>query len=283
MRDDGLFKYPRTPHLLGSRLQAGDSGEDALPYAALAGRWLVVEEKMDGANCGVSFSAQAQLQLQSRGHFLNGGSRERQFAVLHRWAQRHQDVLFDRLGDRYVLYAEWMAAKHSMFYDALPHLLLEFDVLDVATGRFLSTARRRALWAGAPVVAVPVLFEGPAPARWQDLAGLLGPSLGRSPGWREALTVTAEQQGLDVARVVAQTDGSDLAEGFYLKLEDDDHVLARAKWVRPSFTQTIVEGDGHWHRRPIVPNRLRPDVDLFSDDVPTDPWRARPPVGRSPR
>lgn len=38
-----ILKYPRTPHLRGSRLQVGDQA-DAVSYEALAGRHIVVEE-----------------------------------------------------------------------------------------------------------------------------------------------------------------------------------------------------------------------------------------------
>ncbi|WP_239080753.1 ATP-binding protein [Paractinoplanes brasiliensis] len=45
-----LTKYPRTPHLAGSRLQPGDEDLSQTPFAEPAGRHLVVEEKLDGAN-----------------------------------------------------------------------------------------------------------------------------------------------------------------------------------------------------------------------------------------
>src|SRR5262245_11848581 len=77
-----IRKYPRTQHLVGSRLQPGDEDLDAVPMSALAGRHVVIEEKMDGANCGVSFGPDAELLLQSRGHYLAGGPREKQFALL---------------------------------------------------------------------------------------------------------------------------------------------------------------------------------------------------------
>src|SRR5436305_12241126 len=80
-----IRKYPRTRHLVGSRLQPGDEDLDALPMSELAGKHVVVEEKMDGANCGVSFDAELSLQLQSRGHFLTGGPRERQFDLFKQW------------------------------------------------------------------------------------------------------------------------------------------------------------------------------------------------------
>jgi hypothetical protein len=70
-----LHKYPRTFHLQGSRLQPGDEDLDAAPWAEVVGRYLVAEEKMDGANSGLSFDRAGKLFLQSRGHFLTGGPR----------------------------------------------------------------------------------------------------------------------------------------------------------------------------------------------------------------
>src|SRR5689334_1995440 len=116
-----LVKYPRTPHLEGSRSQPGDEGLEALPFALLRGRQLVVEEKLDGANAAISFDPRGQLLLQSRGHYLAGGPRERQFAPLKAWAAMLAPRLRPRLGDRFVLYGEWLYATHTVFYDALPH------------------------------------------------------------------------------------------------------------------------------------------------------------------
>src|SRR5262249_40583125 len=107
-----LHKYPRTHHLEGSRLQPGDEDSRSIPFAALAGRPLVVEEKLDGANAGISFDAQGRLRLQSRGHFLAGGVREKHFDLFKRWAHAHADALRPVLGSRYILYGEWLYAKH---------------------------------------------------------------------------------------------------------------------------------------------------------------------------
>ena len=90
---DEFVKYPRTPHLEGSRLQPGDSAADQTPLASLAGLNLAIEEKVDGANSGISFSDSAELRLQSRGHFLTGGAREKHFNQLKQWAQVHEDAV----------------------------------------------------------------------------------------------------------------------------------------------------------------------------------------------
>ena len=125
-----IFKYPRTRHLEGSRKQQGDQDLKAVPFKEISGRYLVLEEKIDGANCGISFGADGRMYLQSRGHFLNGGYGERQFDLLKSWAAMYQDSLREILGSRYVMYGEWMYAKHTVFYDMLPHYFMEFDIFD---------------------------------------------------------------------------------------------------------------------------------------------------------
>jgi hypothetical protein len=263
-----LHKYPRTRHLWGSRLQPGDEDLEAAPFAEIEGRSLVVEEKLDGANSGVSFDDDGQLWLQSRGHHLVGGYRERHFDLFKTWATCHQGVFHEVLGSRYVMYGEWLYAKHTVFYDRLPHYFMEFDVLDRETGEFLSTARRRELLAGTPVASVPVIYEGTTPSI-EALAKRVAPSLYRSEGAWEVLRRTAADAGLDVERVERQTDASPLAEGLYVKIEEEGRVTARYKWIRASFLTSVVDSGGHWLDRPIVPNRLAPGMDIYDPEPAT--------------
>ncbi len=267
----GLLKYPRTPHLAGSRLQAGDSACDQVPLSRLAGCHVVIEEKLDGANTAVSFNAAGELQLQSRGHYLTGGGGERQFNLFKLWARAHEQRLLTLLEDRYVLYGEWLYAKHSVFYDRLPHYFHEFDVLDRHTGQFLSTAQRRQLLADSPVLSVPVLYEGPMPTRAPWLWKLVVRSLAKTRGWRTSFEATVAREGLPLPLCWQQTDTSDLAEGLYLKVEDEAQVLGRCKLVRPDFVQTILDSGSHHSRRPVLPNGLDAAVDLYAP-TPTVRW-----------
>jgi hypothetical protein len=248
-----LHKYPRTRHLEGSRLQPGDEDLAQAPFSEVAGRNLVVEEKLDGANAALSFDEEGKLWLQSRGHFLTGGWRERHFAPFKQWAAQHSAALHDRLGHRHVLYGEWLYAKHTIFYDALPSWFLEFDVLDRESGEWLSTPRRRALLAGSPVEPVPVLRQGPV-RRLDELTSLVGRSRYKSDHWRDRLAEIGRAHGLDPDRLVRETDPSDDMEGLYLKLEEEGRVVARYKWVRASFLTTVIDSGSHWLSRPIVPN-----------------------------
>ncbi|MGO8749346.1 MAG: RNA ligase family protein [Thermoguttaceae bacterium] len=260
-----IHKYPRTQHLEGSRLQPGDEDLEAVPFRAIAGRNLVVEEKVDGANCGLSFTPVGGLLLQSRGHYLTGGVREKHFNLFKQWAQVHAGALWERIGSRYIVYGEWLYAKHTVFYDALPHYFLEFDVLDKETGHFLSTPRRHELLAGLPIVSVLVLFTGKL-KRTDELTGFVGPSRFIRPGHLERLREECRRRGFDVERAIRETDPSGQMEGLYVKIEEDGQVVGRYKYIRAAFLQAVFAAEGHWLNRPIVPNLLRDSVDLFQTE-----------------
>lgn len=261
-----MIKYPRTQHIQGSRLQPGDEDIDAVPFDSLRGKRLVVEEKVDGANAAVSFEDDGRLRLQSRGHYLRGGFRERHFALFKTWANRHQDTLRDRLQGRYIMFGEWLYAKHTVFYDGLPHYFLEFDVFDRNDECFLGTERRHELLEGLPVRSVPVLADARF-ERLEDLVALIGPSRFKTARWRESLDRTVEDlPHVRADRVQHETDPTDMMEGLYVKHEDDRAVMGRYKYIRPSFLQAVLDASGHWLDRPIVPNGLAEGVDLFSQE-----------------
>ena len=267
-----MLKYPRTPHIRGSRIQAGDEDLQQIPFRFIAGRRLVVEEKCDGANSAVSFDANGGLLLQSRGHYLVGGPRERHYDLLKKWASVHQHALFSVLGSRYVMYGEWMYAKHKLFYDALPHYFLEFDIYDRENGIFLDTASRRRLVAPLPVVSVPVIKQGEFKTI-DGLTALVGPSAYIRPGHIERLRQWCVNNGKcgDPDDRCAETDPSVAMEGLYIKVEEDGQVVDRMKFVRQSFTQPVSVSDTPWHNRPIVQNLLRyPPEGMYEPVLPKE-------------
>ncbi len=281
-----IRKYPSTRHVEGSRHQCGDSKDDKL-LSELEGHYLVQEEKLDGANTGVSFSTSGKLQLQSRGHYLAGGGRERHFSMFKTWANVHAPRLHQALTDRFIMYGEWVYAKHTCYYNALSAYFFEFDVLDTHRGTFLSTRARRALLGGLPIVPVPVLKKGIF-RRCDNIADTLRPTQFRTATWREDLMQDAAATGSRPDMVMGQSDLSELAEGIYIKLEDDAHTIDRFKYVRGDFLQTIQDSQSHWHDRPILPNRLaQGGIDIFAEhtgvagayDDPNaaepDPWPER--------
>ena len=262
-REDIIIKYPRTPHIQGSRLQPGDEDLRQRRFSEIAGRHLVLEEKIDGANSAISFTDDGELRLQSRGHFLTGGAREKHYDLLKQWGAVHKDRLYEVLGDRYIMYGEWMYAKHTIYYDMLPNYFMEFDILDRETDRFLDTPSRHALISGLPVSSCPVIASGMF-SKIEDIVAYLSDSNYISAEHIGHLREEAERLGLDADRVCRETDASRTMEGIYIKVEEGGEVVDRMKYVRASFLQTVEESQSHWLDRPIVPNRLIiPITELF--------------------
>ena len=260
---DKIIKYPRTPHLEGSRLQAGDEDLRQRRMSEIVGRHLVLEEKIDGANSAISFTADGELRLQSRGHFLIGGYRERHYDLLKQWAAVHRDRLHRVLGHRYVMYGEWLYAKHAIYYDLLPNYFMEFDILDRYTQRFLDTASRRELTRKLPVSSCAVLAEGEF-GSVEEIVAHLGDSHYISADHIAHLREDAERLGLDADKIVRETDPSRTMEGIYIKVEEVGEVIDRLKYVRSSFLQAIEQSETQWLDRAIVPNRItKPLNDLF--------------------
>ncbi len=220
-----FFRFPHTPHLawLGPGQPRDDKVLEPTEAASLLATDALVEEKVDGANLGISIDEAGALRVQNRGSFLERESCHPQFKPLFRWLEPRRDALTDALHPHLMLFGEWCWAVHSVRYTALPDWFLAFDVYDRANEQFWSAQRRDELVARLGISLVPQVARG----RF-DLAGLtrlLGTSrLANTP-----------------------------AEGLYIRRDEGDHLLARAKLVRAEFTQAI---DEHWSKRRLESNQL---------------------------
>lgn len=226
--EPGFLRFPHTPHLaaLGEPPRADKVLSSRERSELLAGS-VIVEEKIDGANLGLSLGEHGRLRAQSRGHYLDRQAHP-QFAPLAAWLAARQERLAPALAGGRILFGEWCHAVHSTRYDRLPDWFLLFDVFDGRERRFWSTERRNALAPQLGLALVPELARGRLTLA--SLTTLIGPS-----------------------RV-----GSGPAEGLYVRADEGAWCASRAKLVRPGFCQTTVE---HWSRRPVVRNALAPAVD----------------------
>ena len=57
------------------------------------------------------------------------GLREKHFDLFKAWANTFAAQLWELLGARYVMYGEWLYAKHTVFYNALPHYFMEHIIM----------------------------------------------------------------------------------------------------------------------------------------------------------
>ena len=221
-----FFRFPHTPHLawLGEGSPRDDKVLSSHEAVALLAGEVVVEEKLDGANVGLSLDPDGGLRAQNRGQYL-AEPHAGQFARLPAWLAQHEESLLSVLEPNLILFGEWCAARHSLDYAALPDWFLLFDVYDRATGRFWSTARRDELADKGGLMTVPTLFRGKA-----TVASLKQLVNGSASRYREGVL-----------------------EGLVIRRESAGWCEARAKLVRPDFTQAI---DSHWRKRAIEWNRV---------------------------
>lgn len=259
--NEKLYKYPRTRHIEGSNEQIGDDLQK-IPFSSLKNKNLVIEEKMDGSQSAISFSSNGDLLLQSRGHFLSGGYREKHFNLLKQLSYSHVDQLSKLLFDRYIMYGEWLFAKHSIFYNSLTSYFMEFDVFDKVNNVFLSTSERKNFFSYFPEIknvfpSVLVLYEGKV-SSYEDLVSLVGDSYfcNKDSLNEDFYFSLLENKNVTLEKEEKQTDLSGLMEGLYIKVEENGVVKERYKWVRKSFTQTVINSDSHWHSRPIIKNKI---------------------------
>ncbi len=250
-----IIKYPRTQHIKGSKLQDGDYDLSQIPFSKIQNKNIVIEEKVDGANVGISFSKEGQLLLQSRGHYLVGGYKERHYDLLKIFANENYQRLYNVLGDKYIMYGEWLYAKHKIYYDALPSYFLEFDVYDKQKGVFLDTPSRRELLKGLPIYSVPILASGKFDSL-EKVLSYITTSNYKTENNKQNLLKTINDLTLNVDDCLKETDLSPLMEGLYIKVEENGVVVDRMKYVRYSFTQPDSVTSLKWLNKTIIPNKL---------------------------
>jgi hypothetical protein len=233
-----LFKFPRTSHIAdagGSGVTRDDllmSADDAAAY--FDGKTtIVVEEKVDGANLGISIDPEtSKLQVQNRSHFVTSSSAT-QFSGIDRWLATHSADLWSVLKPgRHVLFGEWVQCMHSIHYTRLPDTFLAFDIYDRKYGRFMSRAYRDTVLRDTSIVSVPQLTSGVFSSVDELLALLDSPSQFREEG---------------------------PVEGIVCRIDDpppEKWNKARGKIVRPDFVQGITD---HWSKREPVKNIVRVD------------------------
>lgn len=217
----GFFRFPHTPHIvwLGEGTPRDDKVLSLTEAAALLAGNVVVEEKLDGANLGLSLAPDGSLRAQNRGQYLDE-PHAGQFGRLPAWLTQHSEALRDVLKPNLILFGEWCAARHSLDYAALPDWFLLFDVYDRSAARFWSTPRRNALASQAGLPAVPQVHHGKATV----------------PTLKQLVATTPSRYRPGAL------------EGVVIRRESAERCESRAKLVRPDFTQGI---DTHWRKRAI--------------------------------
>ena len=234
---DIIPDFPRTRHLWykpnAQRLDLIASEEEC--RVVFENDNTFVEEKVDGANCGISFY-KGQPIIRNRNHFLQKGktghvartAAKMQFASLFNWFYENLDKfekLNELLGFEVSVYGEWLYALHGIKYDQLPSHFIAFDLYDWEKNKFIPTHQGRELLELSGLNLVPLLHKG------------------KVPSW-EFLEKFCQEKG--------QYSTTDKREGVYVKVASEDDITHRFKMVRTNFIQGC-----HWSNQKITKNLLK--------------------------
>jgi hypothetical protein len=227
-----FFKFPRTPHLfvIPGALFREDKVMDEKEQEIVFSGSVILEEKVDGANVGISFNSLGELIFQNRGNYITPESHP-QFNSLNEWAYIRYEQLRNELSDQFILFGEWCYLKHSIYYTKLPDWMLGFDIYERNTGKFLSVQRRNEIFHACKITPVPFVFKG-------------------------KLTKADIVKWLSTPSQLY--DGP--IEGLYIRTETFDYLDIRAKLVQSDFIQTI---DEHWTKKKYVKNHILSEYGNF--------------------
>lgn len=225
MRELNFTKFPRTPHLFV--LPGLNIRDDKVLSPAEAQVFfdndIIVEEKVDGANVGFSFTEAGEMKIQNRGNFLSPNSNS-QFDTIWDWAYKRVHSLSHYLTSRYILFGEWCYAKHSIHYTLLPDWFLGFDIYDRQNELFLNTVHRNEIFKEVSIHPVPIIGMG-------------------KYSRKDLISVVQGKSSL----------GGGQLEGIYLRFDSKDRLVKRAKLVKEDFIQKI---DEHWSKRNLIINKV---------------------------
>jgi ATP-dependent RNA circularization protein (DNA/RNA ligase family) len=224
-----LPEFPRTLHLpLEPNAQSDDKiASDSDMYNFLS-KSIVVQEKIDGASMGVSFY-NGEPMVRNRSHILRKGYSARktpaqqQFSRAWTWLYENCDKIkevSELVGSQTSIFGEWLVARHTVAYDALPDWFVAYDIYDADAKKFLD-----------PSLALEIL----------ETAGFA--------------TIKVIDTGIQTpTTLLAMRDGKSAynnseREGIYLKSGDGQWCTGRYKMVAPWF-----KSDDNWNKKPLVKN-----------------------------
>lgn len=207
----GCKAYGSTPHLIGSRVGAGDhhvhqGQHDLLTVKANKGDRVIVTEKLDGSNVAIAMIECEAVALVRAGYLATSSPHE-QHHMFARWVHDHAYAFVD-LEDGDAIHGEWLAQAHGTRYQLRHGPFVAFAHSQVVNGK-----RVRGNWSATKLFA--------------DVTGVPCAHVVHDGG---ALSVMEAQALLGEH---GHHGAVDFVEGAVWRLERNGAYVMSAKWVDP--------------------------------------------------
>jgi len=150
---------------------------------------LIVEEKIDGSNLGISVDENMNIIFQNRGKIISSASHT-QWKGLDKWLVDNSGLWNVLESPDIILFGEWCAYKHSILYDNLPNYFVAFDIFIKSEQKFVSRAELEKRLEGTGIPIIRKISEGKIHTKQQLLDLLNTASAYRSSGYVEGSNCT---------------------------------------------------------------------------------------------
>lgn len=228
---DIIPEFPRTMHLPwkvnSSKADLVASEKDC--EILFNSRHIRVDEKIDGANCGMVLYDGHPI-IRNKDHILRKGyykntPAKQQFKSVWNWFYEHKEN-FEKLNTigKFSVYGDWMYAQHGLEYDLLPSLFMCYDLFDYEKEKWLDSHLAKKILNDCNFSTVTEIHVGVI-ENWEQLEKFANsPSQFTTKGNRE---------------------------GIYVKTIDGKWISKRFKMVREGFVQ-----GGLWSKKEIKKNKV---------------------------
>lgn len=185
----------------------------------------IFEEKVDGGVVGLAWNGERHLAI-GKHSMINYSDNSKKFYGLNSWIYQNYEKI-QKIPRGWIIFGEWLRARHNISYDNLPDYFVAFDIWD--GHRYLELQSRSEFLYRLGFAEVPFIYAG------TDL---------------DVEDVLCIVNGLSVSNR-SRFSNSETMEGIVLKNYDKQ---LYGKYVRREFMESIEE---NWLKLPLVENKLR--------------------------
>lgn len=191
----------------------------------LLGGHTIFEEKVDGGVVGIAWDGEKHLAI-GKHSMINYNDNSKKFYGLNSWIYSNYEKI-QKIPLGWVVYGEWLRARHNISYDKLPDYFVVFDVWDGY--RCIDLQSRSEFLRKLGFTEVPFIYAG-VDVDIEDVLCIA-----------DGLSVSNKSRFSSVETI----------EGIVIKNYDKQLF---GKYVRREFLESI---EAHWLKLPLVENRLR--------------------------
>jgi ATP-dependent RNA circularization protein (DNA/RNA ligase family) len=226
--------YPKTNHLAFSKEKEILNISDKKNFFHLEGKMVILEEKVDAQAIGVFFD-EGLLHLLFRGQYYCPEKNillPKELHNCYEYFKNNEELFFEILLEDKIMYGEWMEYLHTINYNKLPSYFLEYDIYSRKESIFLSTKKRQEILKPYKEIQSVYIHAKLNPFDFEEFKNIIN------------------------INKLSQYGDNLLHEGFYIKVEDEDKVLERFKWIEHKFFNDLVSSN-HWREKSLKKNSLK--------------------------